>query len=122
MLSVGIKVENFNPPVCTAFDDGEGYFDFCVDEFSETYAQCGQMVDLYGDAIFEGQSLDILTACLKKLIIKAEKMPGSFQIKEAWGDEIMTVDRSALLERLHEFRHVVDVAMGEGKRVLCSGD
>jgi hypothetical protein len=96
--------------------------------FERLRAQTSQYVDLYGDASFEGASLQALRKMLAQARSLAESRPETWEVhvgtqlapvlRELW----KPVDRKTLLNLIAQWERVVARADGLGRPVVCIGD
>lgn len=108
--------------------DDDGYFWFLHPFFNRLRAETGQEIDLYGQAIFQGEERLALARVLGEARRLAEAQP------EFWGVVVGTrllpkdeeiykpVKRQRLLELLAHWQIIVDRALELERAVVCIGD
>jgi hypothetical protein len=102
------------------FED-DGYYWFLYPAFVKLYERTGQFISLYGNACFEGESLETLRALLEQ----AKQM--ALLLSETWTVHDGTYDpgkvrREALLTLVDDLARLVAKAIDEQGRVLCLGE
>jgi hypothetical protein len=110
-----------------AFDD-DGYYWFLHPLFEELRAETGEYIDLYGGAVFEGESLVALQKMLanaRSLVLAQSEVWSAHcgtQVKPVHKKLFQEVRRNRLLRLLSKFARIAQRAEETGRRVVCSGD
>ena len=113
---------DYSDGVC--FED-DGYYWFLYPFFEEACKQTGQMIDPYGDAIFEPVHLPALLAVLEEAARSAEQQPEEWDVRLGWrgGQEVYCkVSKRKVQGMLTDFIALVKGAMAAGKNVVGYGD
>jgi hypothetical protein len=115
-------------------DDTGGYYWFLHPLFSRLAEQTGQYIDLYGDAEFRGENLQLLRDTLlearQRVAIQPERwsvflgmssMPNATPPAPSW-EVFKEVERAKFLGMLETLLAIVDRASSTGVPVVCFGD
>jgi hypothetical protein len=86
--------------------------------------QTGQMIDLYGDAVFGFAAQPILLASLQDAFAKVQQRPSEWDMCIGWGVQPVyaRVSRMELQQLLTEFIRLVTSATERQRYVVCFGD
>jgi hypothetical protein len=105
-----------------------GCYWYLYPRFKALADECGEMIDLYGDAFFEGESLSRLKLVLERALEESQSLPERWRVltgvregfprKELYED----VERAKYVEILRNLLDVVVAAEARGKGVWCFGD
>lgn len=129
-MAVGIGLSRSGPiskadySAGVAFDD-DGYYWHLYPYFEEVVKQTGQMVDLYGDAIFDVKHLPDLLATLKRAAASVRKRPKEWKVRIGWRgqDEVFEKVTKVTMQRmLRDFIALVKLAIETKRKVVCFGD
>src|SRR5262245_35274436 len=115
-------------------DDTGGYYWFLHPFFSRLAEKTGQYIDLYGDAEFRGEDLELLRQTLleaRQLVatqpeqwsvhVGRSTMPNATPPVQPW-EVFKEVERSKFLGMLDTLLALVDRASSTGVPVVCVGD
>jgi hypothetical protein len=106
-------------------------YEFMYPWFERLHALTGTMIDLYGDARFEGQALDSLAETIAEIRHELESKPRSWEnvVAEATypnqpqrRPENIKVQRAPLAELLDRWQEIIARARETGRPVVCFGD
>lgn len=108
--------------------DSEGYYWFLHPLFVKLYEKTGEYIDLYGDASFEGASLEALRDTLEQGKQMVAAQPETWEVHH--GTQTVPVhkelyepvSRAKFQRFLEEFREIVAKANFVNGRVICFGD
>jgi len=120
---------------CDKYDDDTGgYYWFLHPLFYRLAEKTGQYIDLYGDAEFRGDDLQILRQTLleaRELVatqperwsvhVGTASMPNAGPPVPSW-EVVKEVERSKFLSMLDMLLAIVDRASSTGVPVVCFGD
>lgn len=116
-----------------AFDD-DGYLFFLFPFLRSLHHATGEMIDLYDDASFSGDHLDLLQTELRAARVAIDAQPEQWDIPigTQFGPPsthppvgkpiISTVEKAVFLERLDQWERVIRRARETGRPVVCFGD
>ncbi|MCC2668367.1 MAG: hypothetical protein K0Q72_838 [Armatimonadetes bacterium] len=127
-VSIGLsRVETTDDAGCSAgvFLDDDGYYWFLYPFFERVEKQTGQMVDLYGNAVFAAEQLPLLLAALDAAVASTEQQAGEWAVLVGWrdGDPLYcTVSKDRLQGILANFITLVKLALATGRDVVAFGD
>ena len=108
--------------------DNDGYYWHLYPAFEVLHESCGQMIDLYGDALFQGDLLASLEAALAAAHLQAVSQPERWEFVQtaivvgAATEVRSPVYRSVLLTLLEELQAGVATARANGSCILFWGD
>ena len=106
----------------------DGYYWFLHPLFEQLRIETGQYIDLYGDALFSGESLD----ALERMVAEAKRLVASQP--DTWRVHIGTqtspkqkelydeVEKGRFLELLDQWQRILARARESGWPVICFGD
>jgi hypothetical protein len=106
-------------------------YEFMYPWFERLHAQTGEMIDLYGDARFDGPALDSLSTTVAMIRSEVESQPRSWRKTIAQATypnrpghpvEDIQVHQGPLLELVIRWQAVIDRARETGRPVVCFGD
>jgi len=127
-LSIGLSrtgpLVNADYSAGVCFDD-DGYYWSLYPFFERVWKQSGQMIDLYGNAVFQPEQLPDLLAILEEAATSAAQKPEEWDVLVGCrGEEKIycKVSKSRLQQILGDFIVLVKLAMVEGKNVVGFGD
>ena len=103
----------------------DGYYWFLYPLFERVFKQTGQMVDLYGDAVFEAEHLPHLLVALNEAASLVERQPEEWDVRIGWrgGDPVYCkISKVGLRGLLAGFIALVNSAIRTEKNVVCFGD
>jgi hypothetical protein len=126
-MALQIYIDGETPANTVEFS-ADGYYFFLYPLFVELEETTGQMIDLYGDAKFEGPALESLAATLRRARVRVEEQASEWQVLVGWKDPsgrepiFDRVDRTAFLALIDRFAGLVSTANRTGRSIVCVGD
>jgi hypothetical protein len=130
-LDIGITVKQdrsgaLDPRWGIALDD-DGYYWYLYPLFEELHSQTGEMIDLYGDALFKGETLLSLQRIVQKALEIVRKQPPEWEVLIGWygvsQEQIFSkVSKETFVSLPERFEHLIDRAIQENEFVVCLGD
>ena len=106
----------------------DGYYWFLYPTFIEIEENTGQMIDLYGDTLFDASKLPLLRESIKSVEDTLREKTDQWQvsvghqlqpeIKEMWEE----ISKSKLIELLRRFVEIIDFAVANNEHIVCIGD
>ncbi|MBB6049386.1 hypothetical protein [Armatimonas rosea] len=131
MLQIGLGTSASPRPHSdqpSLFLDDDGYYWFLHPLFEQLAKETGQYIDLYGNAYFEGASLDALLEVLIQARQQIESQPTtwpvsvSIQIWPEYKEIFEDVNKAIFLERLNQWENLVVLARQQNLAIVCQGD
>jgi hypothetical protein len=101
------------------FED-DAYYWFLYPVFVKLFETTGEFISLYGNACFEGESLEALRAALEQAKQMALLLPEQWTVHDGTYDP-EKVRRETLLRLLDDLARLVAKAIDEQGRILCLG-
>jgi hypothetical protein len=111
-----------------SLEHNEGYYWFLAPLLEKLYNETGQMIDLYGHAVFEGDEIAALRRMLGAARTLVESQPESSlqhigrQTHPVHKELYVPVQKSRFLELLDELERIAARAQETGRQVVCVGD
>ena len=129
-MAVSLGISRIGPKDDTDYSDGicfedDGDYWFLYPFFERVYKQTDQMIDPYGDAVFEPAHLPDLLAVLEEAARLAQQQPAEWDLRLGWRGEEQVyckVSKSKVLSMLTDFIALVKRAMKSGYNVVGYGD
>jgi len=120
-------------PIVSLDFENDGYYWFLYPLFEGLAERTGQLIDLYGTALFNLPQLDDLQSVITQARLQVEAMPDSWDVLIGWslGSNYQPapatavwsiVYREAFLELLVQFDSVITDARRTGQAIVCLGD
>jgi hypothetical protein len=125
-LDIGIQCEDWldwNEPHLALEDDG--YYWYLWPWLLRIREQTGQLVDLYGGAIFAGHDLNVLCDILVEIHTQIKKQDEEFQViirNDGYEDILEPVQRHRFENLLELWIAIVERARTTERAVVCIGD
>jgi len=108
--------------------EADGYYFYLYPLFEDLKKTTNQMIDLYDDAIFEGNSLNALAETFKKARAMVEREPLEWKVRVGWTDTSKRIEikkmvrRDTFKELLNQLESSVAAAIANGQPVVFLGD
>ncbi len=127
LMSLSIYIKDETEAGFVSFDSDDGLYWFLYPYFESVYEETGQMVDLYGYAIFEHELLLELFLRLEEGLTKVNEQPDqwhqSIGRNAKTGEELyVDVDRNESIKRIELMMSLTNKAYNDGKSLECLGD
>ena len=133
-MTIGLSTDEADPEldVATVFDidfNDDGYYWWLYPFFKQLAEQTGEMVDLYGDAIFGLPKIPDFRRMVAEARQRIESMPERWDVQTGilHGATIpspvySSVDRQSFLDLLNRLDCLIAKATRTGRSIVCLGD
>jgi len=121
------EVPPYRQELSLRFDE-DGYYWFLYPLFEELYALTGNMIDLYGNATFEAETLPFLQEMGEKARLKVARKPKNWDVRIGYQYTpkkepiLKTVNRQRFLSMLDQLDKMIDWAIKHNEKIECLGD